>query len=166
MSAQIETTPVLEGYKEVTVHLEDELRRVDLLLELASAARPRNGSEANVPAAPPVDVEELVRSEERIAARLSKTSALTPLARLRVLFQLSPLEYDVLLICMAPAVDPRYGALYAALQNVMERPCATPALIALLLKARGFGVAAVREILSEHAPLLRYGLVRFRSAPG
>ena len=166
MSAQIETTPVLEGYKEVTVHLEDELRRVDLLLELASAARPRNGSEANVPAAPPVDVEELVRSEERIAARLSKTSALTPLARLRVLFQLSPLEYDVLLICMAPAVDPRYGALYAALQNDMERPCATPALIALLLKARGFGVAAVREILSEHAPLLRYGLVRFRSAPG
>jgi len=75
------------------------------------------------------------------------------------LFRLSAFERDVLLLCLAPELDPTFGPLYAYAQDNMARHKPTPHL-ALDLAGCSTAERVVRLAdFGETAPLRRYRLV-------
>ncbi len=74
------------------------------------------------------------------------------------LLLLSPLEEEVLLVALAPALDARIGSIYAYLNEDATRPHAT---VATTLTVAGGSVAdaSVRRVLEPEATLRRAGLV-------
>ncbi|MGW8954729.1 ATP-binding protein [Streptomyces sp. NPDC055709] len=81
-----------------------------------------------------------------------------PLRELSVRFGLSALDVDVLLIALAPELDPRYERFYGYLHDDVNRRYATMAL-ALRLCGLPAHDGASRARL-EHGPLVSTGLVR------
>jgi hypothetical protein len=81
--------------------------------------------------------------------------ALEILARL---FGLTPSERDVLLLCLAPELDPAFERLYAYVQDDVTRKYPTPYLASTL-----FAGHAWDSFLPE-APLRRFGLIAFETA--
>jgi len=81
------------------------------------------------------------------------------LQRLASLLGLSPAEVDLLLITLAPELDPRYETLYAYLQNdvTRKRPSADLALN-LICRSKEEKVQA-RSLLSRGAPLVHFDLI-------
>ncbi len=155
-------------YAHAGEHLADELQRIDCYLEIARTRViiHKNGSSNPDSVTTEVvlpGIEKLRAKKELIAARVSAPDAKAlPLEQLRSIFQLSRLEMDLLVICMAPAIDARYGNSFAVLAGGGARRCATLALCGVLLDCEGIGMAAIRGRLSERAPLLRHRLLEFR----
>jgi AAA+ superfamily predicted ATPase len=178
----------MEGYADVRAHVFDELHRLDLLLQLRVAHARRDPSRAafdqfhglflseeeidaivapagREPASPPDDAETLRRiaaQERLIAERIVATpesGAALPLLRMTQLFELSPFDLDALFICLAPEIDPRYGRLYAYLQDDATRRFATNALVLTLLCDSAEERLCGRARLGPSGPLARYGLV-------
>jgi ATPase family protein associated with various cellular activities (AAA)/winged helix domain-containing protein len=75
------------------------------------------------------------------------------LTQLAEMFHLSQLEVDLLQTCLAPAVDPALGTVYAYLQHHPGRNYATESLAARLL---GYGRGSM---WSPDSPLAEWGLV-------
>lgn len=75
------------------------------------------------------------------------------------LFHLSDFERDLLLLCLAPELDPTFASLYAYLQDDMTRRAPTPHL------AYGLFGAAWTDVLSESAPLRRFRLLHLALQP-
>lgn len=99
-------------------------------------------------ARPPVA--ELLHSEEKPPPiPLPGHDAPPALLRLAEAFALSSLELTVLLLVLAPHVEPRYRTLYGVLQDAMAEPWATERL---LLTVLGRTPARRRELLETLAP--------------
>jgi hypothetical protein len=185
----------MDGFANGTEHLLAELLRLDLMLQRQVARlraadlitedefrglyipdgqvdalldQPHRSLQASYDAAghPGDDLIEEVRQENaaRLEAGLRSGSGL-PLPRLAELFGLSPLETDILLVCVAPEVDLRYETLYAYVQNdvTKKRPSVDLALKLLCptLEER----LEARAVLSPAAPLLRHEMIRLFDDP-
>ena len=85
------------------------------------------------------------------------------LRRLERLFGLSPLDVELLLIAVAPDVDPRFELLYAYLNDDVTRRRATVGM-ALSLCGVPEAWAAARSRLGGRAPLVAGGLVAVEDA--
>jgi ATP-dependent 26S proteasome regulatory subunit len=73
------------------------------------------------------------------------------------LFGLTPFERDVLLLCLAPELDPTFERLYAYVQDDVSRKYATPHLALTLFG--GEDEPAARNSFLPEAPLRRFRLV-------
>ena len=74
--------------------------------------------------------------------------------------QLDPLDGAALGLCAAPELSPRYGRLFAYLQDDVTRKLATPRLVSELLQGPGVTPADVLRCFSADAPLRRCGAMR------
>ena len=87
------------------------------------------------------------------------------LERLRELFELTPFDIDVLLVCMAVEFDLRYEKLYGYLQDdVTKKKPSVELLLNLLAPSFERNINA-RHRLSPEAPLLRFRLVELVEDP-
>ena len=73
---------------------------------------------------------------------------------------LDPLDAAVLGICAAPELSPRYGRLFAYLQDDVTRKLATPRLVSELLQGPGVAGGDVLRCFGAGAPLRRDGALR------
>jgi SpoVK/Ycf46/Vps4 family AAA+-type ATPase len=89
-----------------------------------------------------------------------------PLEVLAHLFDLTPFERDVLLLCLAPELDASFERLYAYVQDDVNRKFATPHLaLALFADLAPAEVDKWNSFLPQ-APLCRYRLVAIDTTPG
>jgi ATPase family associated with various cellular activities (AAA)/Winged helix domain, variant len=70
------------------------------------------------------------------------------------------LDTAVLGICAAPELNPRYGRLYAYLQDDVTRKLPSPRLVGHLLEGEGVTATDVMSSLDREAPLRRHGALR------
>ncbi len=107
---------------------------------------------------------------EQIRA-LMEAGAPLPLEMLVHLFDLTPFERDVLLLCLAPELDPAFGRLYAYVQDDVNRKYATPHLALTLLTdlpsplEGGAGGGDARDSFLPEAPLHRFRLATLEPGP-
>ena len=102
--------------------------------------------------------------QQRIAASLEAGLWLR-LPHISKTFGLSPFEQDLLLLALAPEIDPRYQKLYAYLQDNVERKRPTVAL-ALTLFCRSLAERVLaRSRFMQDAPLLNHHLVQLQDDP-
>jgi ATPase family protein associated with various cellular activities (AAA)/winged helix domain-containing protein len=73
---------------------------------------------------------------------------------------LDALDGAVLAVCAAPELHPRYGSLYAYLQDDVTRRLASPRLVASLLAGDGVDRGDVLACFGPHAHLARLGAIR------
>ncbi len=109
----------------------------------------------------PAEAEQAYRQAERQAQEQRQALAARHqgrLARLQENFGLSSLECRLLLACLAPDLDPRYGQLYGYLNDDLTRRRPTPHLLLSLLLPPAERPAA-RALLQPAAPLFRHRLL-------
>jgi hypothetical protein len=82
------------------------------------------------------------------------------LAEAAARLQLDPLDAAVLGLCAAPELSPRYGRLFAYLQDDVTRKLATPRLVSELLQGEGVTPADILRCFAANAPLRRDGALR------
>jgi MoxR-like ATPase len=178
------------SYRNNYEHLEDELRRIDLLIRLRTrtvALQNQITPEAQVSRTAyitPAEVEWLLEKSEAPRGDDPATAALrAELARLRTeidgrlgrsleagifvalpqlahLFGLSAFEVDTIVICLAPELRRRYDRLYAYLQDDIARKRPSVDLVLELLCETEAQRWSARGLLSDSACLLRAGLLR------
>ncbi len=103
--------------------------------------------------------------KENVAESLKRRVHLS-LHRLAEIFQLSPFDVDVLLICLAPELDLKYEKLYAYLQNDVTRKRPTTDLILnLCCRSLDERLQARTRLLAD-APLFKYELILPASEAG
>lgn len=73
--------------------------------------------------------------------------------------------HSALAVVCAPELDPRYGRLFAYLQDDVTRKLPSPRLVGRLLAEDDTGVAAVLDAFAEHAPLRTSGAVSLLPVP-
>jgi len=100
--------------------------------------------------------QEEIRARMEASAQAGEKLALTHLA---AACGLSPAEVDVLLIALAPELEPRYETLYAYLQNdvTRKRPCVDSCLN-LICRSEQEKIQA-RQVFSPDAPLVYFHLI-------
>lgn len=178
--SEIYTTPV--------EYLYDELQKVDLILKLAVLRQRirkdagdnlfsglyisedevdillKNDKDAFEDSS---DVRYLIKSIERqrevIKKRvaLSKTEGVSlPVEHLRETFNLSLLEIDILLLCIAPYLDIRYERIYAYLQDDMTKRYPTLQLFFILFAKTLYDRALIRNCCFFHAPLVKWQILK------
>src|SRR5918994_7167163 len=76
------------------------------------------------------------------------------------------LDLAVLTVCAAPELHPRYGFLYAYLQDDVTRRLASPRLVADLLEGEGTDRADVLSCFGVSARLTRIGALRLLAPDG
>src|SRR3954452_25264935 len=70
------------------------------------------------------------------------------------------LDAAVLAVCAAPELNPRFGRLFAYLQDDVTRKLPSPRLVGHLLEGDGVSAADVMTSLDREAPLRRVGALR------
>jgi hypothetical protein len=73
---------------------------------------------------------------------------------------LTDVEVEVLALCAAPELSPRYGRLFAYLHDDVTKKLASPRLVARLLAQAGLQEAMVLRAFEATAPLRRLGGIR------
>jgi SpoVK/Ycf46/Vps4 family AAA+-type ATPase len=104
----------------------------------------------------------LVEINEEIASRrevISNSGIVPHLDTLAHLFNLTPFERDLLLLCLAPELDPAFEHLYAYVQDDVNRRHVTSHLAVALFAGDGESLLEARRSLSPQAPLLRFRLI-------
>jgi SpoVK/Ycf46/Vps4 family AAA+-type ATPase len=81
------------------------------------------------------------------------------LAQLCRIFQLSPVERDVLLICLLPEIDGRYRRLFGYLQDDASRTRPTIELALQILVPHGLDAESGRNLFAASGSLTRRGLL-------
>jgi DNA-binding SARP family transcriptional activator/AAA+ superfamily predicted ATPase len=174
------------GYGDSTQHLQAELARLDVLLgrQVGRARRSHREpadefsalyvTDAEVDAlldAPPVDGEpgtepeteaELDRLSAEIAERVAQSvrdGVSLRLVALAGLFDLHPVDVDVVVMCLAPEMDRRYERLYGYLHDDMTRRLLTVGLALDLVSADRAARTAARTRFAPSAPLVRHRLI-------
>ncbi len=113
--------------------------------------------------------QELSRAEGETAA-LKETACRQGLSlrldQLSSAFNLDRFETDVLLICLAPALDLRYERLYGYLQDDVTRKRPSANLALDLLCPSGPERLLKLSCFSEEAPLFQFHLLEFTGEPG
>lgn len=108
-----------------------------------------------------VDLPDLTGAEGQLAQAEAEFAARhrpDRLSRLAGLYDLDAVEEGLLVLALAPAVDPRFGRVYGFLVEDMAQQHLTPALAQRLLP--GGGIEALRDALAPDARLPRHGLLR------
>jgi DNA-binding SARP family transcriptional activator/ATP-dependent 26S proteasome regulatory subunit len=80
-------------------------------------------------------------------------------------FDLGPFDVEVVVMCLAPEVDRRYGRLYAYLHDDVTRRAPTVDLVLSLLCADLGAKMTARTRFGPSAPLVRHGLVTLAEDP-
>ncbi|NQE45389.1 VCP-like ATPase [ANME-1 cluster archaeon GoMg2] len=174
-------------------HIAEELKRVDLLIQLQVLkirCKKEEGdgfqglyvSEEEINTiledTPPVNededqhiqtlIERIAELEQEIEAKkvesLGRGITLT-LPLLANIFGLTPLEIDVVLICMAPELDTKYERLYAYLHNDATKKQPSVNLVLSLLCNTKEEMLYARQIFDVSAPLVKYHILQFIDAP-
>src|SRR3954453_18845243 len=70
------------------------------------------------------------------------------------------LDSAVLAVCAAPELNPRFGRLYAYLQDDVTRKLPSPRLIGHLLEGDGLSAADVMTSFDRDRPLRRHGAIK------
>lgn len=105
-----------------------------------------------------------VESElNRQRQELTEAGTLPALEVLVRLFSLTPFERNVLLLCMAPELDPTIERLYAYVQDDVSRKYATPHLALTLFGSDGTELLEARNSFLPEEPLRRFHLVTLES---
>ena len=175
-------------------HLQDELRRLDLLIRLRAAMLPRygppqadsqlartaviTGDEVDwlLRPAPQAegahdtaqDHQALAALSAEIAERVERTrqaGVVLPLPRLAQLFGLSAWELQAIVICLAPELRRRYDRLYAYLQDDITRQRPSVDLVLDLLCDSEIERWQARRLLTEGSALIRAGLLETMDDP-
>src|SRR5215217_1845023 len=84
------------------------------------------------------------------------------LAHVTAALGLDLLDAAVLAICAAPELNPRYGRLYAYLQDDVTRKLPSPRLVGHLLSGEGVSAAEVMMAFERDAPLRTKGAIRLQ----
>lgn len=179
----------VEGYSSNAQYLADELKRLDLLIELKLLEKRKLAegspfdqlkglviSEEEVAellseptAAPKANVQhgELQQLEQLIAWREANTpeSSFLGLYRLAHIFALTPYEKDCLLICLAPEIDGKYEKLFAYLQDDVTKKYPTIGLISQLFGTSFADRLQRQAVFNPLAPLFKYKLLFQIAAP-
>lgn len=92
-------------------------------------------------------------------AESNRQGVLLRLDHVRQLFNLSPLEVDALLICLAPELDLRYERLFGYLQDDVTKRRPSVDLVLNLLSGSFAAKLAARQAFAPTAPLLRHHLL-------
>lgn len=186
MNAASGVSPYLDSF----AHLEDELRRLDRMIELSTltlalqnqempdqqAARtvyitPEEVHWLLVQDAPPAPQNPAITETHAGLARLSteivdrveqsmQAGVFLALPQLGRLFRLSAFELEVIVICLAPELRRKYDRLYAYLQDDITRKRPSIDLALELLCETEAERWQARRFFSEAAPLLRAGLLQ------
>jgi AAA+ superfamily predicted ATPase len=151
--------PALQG-----LYISDE--EVDTLLAKPAglplwATAPTRLSLAEVRAA----LDRLAADIDRRKAASAQRDIMLRLDELRRLFQLTPLDIDALLICIAPELDLRYERLYAYLQDDVTKRRPSVDLVLNLLCPSFEAKLAARQRFVPDAPLRTYQLLHLFDDP-
>jgi hypothetical protein len=92
------------------------------------------------------------------ATTIEETTATSRISRLQTLFNLQPLERDILLLCLLPELDSRYRRLYGYLMDDASRTLPNVELLVQILEPVATQAQA-RLAFSPDAPLIRDHLV-------
>ena len=106
--------------------------------------------------------EELDRRQEEIRARMEASAQAgqkLTLPHLAAVCDLSPAEVDILLIALAPELEPRYETLFAYLQNDVTRKRPSLDLCLNLVCRTGQEKLQARQVFSPDAPLRYFHLI-------
>jgi AAA+ superfamily predicted ATPase len=101
-----------------------------------------------------------------LAAGTATTGADTRIAAAGERLGVDALDLAVLTVCAAPELHPRYGFLYAYLQDDVTRRLASPRLVADLLEGDGTDRADVLSCFGVSARLTRVGALRLLAPDG
>ena len=101
-----------------------------------------------------------------LAADLKAQDADARLADAAARLGLDALDTAVLGLCAAPELHPRYGRLFAYLQDDVTRRLASPRLLGELLSGDGVTPADVLACFASTAPLRRLGAIRLIEGDG
>jgi AAA+ superfamily predicted ATPase len=101
-----------------------------------------------------------------LAAGTATTGADARIASAGERLGLDALDLAVLIVCAAPELHPRYGFLYAYLQDDVTRRFASPRLVADLLEGEGTTRADVLTCFGISARLTRIGALRLLAPDG
>jgi len=104
------------------------------------------------------------RISDKKAENLRRGTVLR-LVRLKKLFQLTPFETDVLLICLAPELDLRYERVYAYLQDDVTKKRPSVDLVLNLLCPSLETKLAARKYFTSGAPLFKHHLLQLFDDP-
>lgn len=104
-------------------------------------------------------------ASERIRSALQETPKSTDLRlrELRVIFDLSDAEYDVVLLCLLPECDYRYRRLFGYLQDDASRAVPPVELIVQILRPRAESAEEARALFEPTSTLLRHRIVLLTS---
>jgi hypothetical protein len=83
----------------------------------------------------------------------------SPWEHLRTSLGLSATERDLLLLCLAPELDPKYETLFAYLNNDVTRKWPTPELAGRIFAAEAGGRSALRATTQADARLMRVAII-------
>jgi hypothetical protein len=117
-------------------------------------------AEAELPPALADERAALAAQRAALAARRAEAGDASPLGRLARLFGLDDFAADVLLLTVAPELDPRYERLYAYLQDDVTRKRPTVDLALRLFCVTPDEAVAARTAFAPPAPLLLHGLIQ------
>ncbi len=112
--------------------------------------------------------QELARRQDEIRARMAASSQAgekLSLAQLAATCDLAPAEADLLLIALAPELEPRYETLYAYLQNDVTRKRPSVDLSLNLICRTEQEKIQARELFAPGAPLLHFDLIELHEEP-
>lgn len=83
-----------------------------------------------------------------------------PMVVLQKLFNLSLFELDILIICLAPTLDMRYGRLYAYLQDHIDKTSPSSALIFLLLAPTLEQRIAIKSSINQELSIVSWEMIQ------
>ena len=108
------------------------------------------------------EIETEIEAKKEESIRRGITLTLPLLANI---FGLTPSEIDVVLICMAPELDTKYGKLYAYMQNdATKRQPGVDLVLNLLCESTEDRIYA-RQYFDASAPLFKHHLIQFIESP-
>lgn len=183
----------MNGYRHSLEHLQEELRRIELLVHLAvlkfrtmgraASDEFKNlciteeeidailaGEQSCAAVAESTQLESLrgqiASLESKICekkAQSSREGILLRLERLKELFQLSPFDVDAILICLAPDIHLKYEKLYAYLHDNLIKKRASVDLILNLLCPKFEDKLSALQRFAPQASLIRHRLLALSS---
>ncbi len=101
---------------------------------------------------------------EEINQRIRKSTSknvFLPIAQIASCFQLTDFEFQALMVCLAPQVDPRYEKLYAYLQNDSTKRHPTIDLVFSLLDLSIEERISARDYFSPQAPMFKFRILEY-----
>jgi len=180
------------SYSDSFEHIQDELRKLNLLIEMRTISFRHSLStfqadaiathicisdeevdalldhKGNQSVEWPETTEvrrQLDSLQSEIQQKIENSAKPPVLIELARLFSLSQFELQAVVVCLAPELDRSYDRLYAYLQDDITRKKPSIDLVLDLLCFHQFERWKLRPFFSESAPLLRYKLLQFTDDP-